>query len=198
MNIAKCRVTLGRQVAVIAGSGLVALTLAACGSSSSSSSGEVAYDSGVGDSEAVSTDKALQAVSISYRALGTSLADFLSTPVNESDLESSTVASAAKLPQIRKDYDYFHLVLSAVSSDEQLGTGGAPSLVMLQSVDSAVAQWVAVREAYIGEISRCFGSGNNAAFADCQAPIFSQFETQLVETAKETGLAIQAVDNAGQ
>lgn len=197
MFIAHRRATFRRRLAVLAGSSLVAVSLAACGSASSNSSTDVSVDSGVGDSGAVDPEKAAQAVSIAYRALGGSLADFLSTPVNESDLEGSAVASSAKLPQIRKDYDYFHLVLSSIGTDEQLGTGGAPSLAMLQSVDSAVGQWVAVREAYTGEAASCYGSGDNIAFADCQAPIFSRYETQLVDTAQETGLAIQAVDNAG-
>jgi hypothetical protein len=178
---------------------VLAVTLTACGSSGTTGDGgSVSMDSGL-DSESNSNGVSIpQAVSVSYGAMGVSLQAFFNTPVNENDLESAAVASASKLPQIRKDYDYFHLVVSGIASDEQLGMNGAPSLAMLQAADTAMGQWLAVREAYVGALSSCFGSGNNEAFIDCQTPIFAQYETQLVDTTQSTGLAIQAVDNAGQ
>lgn len=160
--------------------------------------GDNTLDSGIGTDGDSGGPNVLQAVSIAYRALGASLQAFLATPVDENDLEASAVATASKLPQVRKDYDYFHLVVSGIASDDQLGTKGAPSLEMLQTVDRAVGEWVAVREAYLGALSSCFGSGDPLTFLDCQEPIFARYETQLVETAKAAGLAIQAVDTAGQ
>ena len=174
----------------------LSVTLAACSSTSTSGAGE-ALEAEVSQEAAATGPDVAKAVSIAYGAMGLSLQEFLSTPVDESDLEGSAVASAAKLPQIRKDYDYFHLVINAITSDEELGTNGAPSLAMLQSVDSAMGQWIAVRESYTGKLATCIGAGDINAFIDCQEPIFAQYETQLVDTAEAAGIAFQEVDNAG-
>lgn len=174
----------------------LSVTLGACGSNAATGTGET-LESEVSQEAAATGPDVAKGVSIAYGAMGLSLQEFLSTPVNENDLEGSAVASAAKLPQVRKDYDYFHLVINAITSDEELGTNGAPSLAMLQSVDRAMGEWIAVREAYTGELATCIGAGDLDAFINCQEPIFAQYETQLVDTAEAAGIAIQEVDNAG-
>ena len=187
-----------QRIRLILATTVLAVTLTACGSSNSTGgTGPVSTDSGI-DAETNSIGPNVeQYVSIAYRAMGISLQEFLNTPVNENDLETSVVATATKLPQIRKDYDYFHLLVSRITSDEQLGTNGAPSLAMLQTLDTAMGKWIAVREAYSGEVSSCFGSGKKRVFIDCMEPIFARFETQIVETAGSAGLAFQTVEDAG-
>lgn len=183
--------------------GFIAVTLlgmALTGCASAGTSGSSGADSG-GDAPSgglVSPEKVSQAVGVAYQAMTLSVGDFLSTNVDLSNPQASDATSAAKLPRIRKDYDYFHLLVSTLDSDEQLGTNGQPSLAILQAVDSAMSQWVSVREEYLGSVSACFGIQDAYAYADCQQPIFARYETQLVETAGLAGRAIQAVDDSSQ
>ena len=145
-----------------------------------------------------SPEKVSQAVGVAYQAMAQSVAGFLSIKVDLNDAEPSQVASAAQLPRIRKDYDYFHLLVSTLDSDEQLGTGGRPSLSQLRALDSSMSQWLSVREAYLGDLSSCFGSASPIVFADCVDPVFVQYETQLVSTAGDMGQAFEAVENSGR
>lgn len=174
----------------------VGLTTACSGGSGPSSAPESTL-SDVSSESIVSPEKVSQSLGVAYQAMAQSVAGFLSIEVDPADLEASQVASAAQMPRIRKDYDYFHLLMSVLDSDEQLGTGNRPSLAQLQELDSAMGQWLNVREAYLGDLSLCFGSASPAAFAECADPVFVRYETQLVSTAGDLGPAFEAVDNSG-
>lgn len=175
---------------------LLGFTLTGCSAAGSSGSAGAASDQDALSSELVSPEQVSETVGLAYQAMTLSVADFLSTDVDLANPQTSDTTSAAKMPRIRKDYDYFHLLVSTLDSDERLGTNGRPSLAMLQAVDSAMAQWVSVREAYLGTVSACFGIQDTFAYADCQQPIFARYETQLVETAGLMGQSIQALEDS--
>jgi hypothetical protein len=175
------------------------LMIGACSGSSSNTKAEPTTnfaDSGIGGQDAISPERVTQSVSIAYASMGQSIADFLNTPVDVSNPVASDSESANKIVRVRKDYDYFHLLISSLSTDEQLGTNGAPSLAQLQAVDEAISYWLQVRESYLGEISDCFPITDSYEYSYCQGPVFDRYETQLVDSAEIASGAIQAVDNS--
>jgi hypothetical protein len=153
-------------------------------------------DSGIGSQEQLSPGEVAQGVSAAYSLMGQSIGDFLNTPVDASNPLKSDSASASKIIRVRKDYDYFNLLLSALSNDDQLGTNGSPSLAQLRAVDDSVAYWLRVRELYLEEMSECFRLPDPYEYSNCQGPIFDRYETQLVDSARVAGGAIQAVDDS--
>lgn len=183
---------------LVAAAAVSLVLVGGCASSGSTSSGDAAPASDPAPIAASTTspEKVAQAVGVAYQSMALSVSDFLNTDVDMNDLETSQVASAAKLPPIRKDYDYFHLVVSSLTSDSQLAGQGMPTVASLQQMDSVMGQWLGVRENYLAELSNCFGTGDQMAYMDCADPVFSRYETQLVDTAADLSTAVQAVDGS--
>lgn len=132
------------------------------------------------------------AVEAALTSLLQSTEDFLKTPVNPDDLKASMSESMAKLPAVESDYEYFHAVVGAISSQSQLGPG-APSLLSLQKLDTDMGEWVQVRRAYLDALKKCQGAVDDIAYADCMVPIFDRFETPLQDTMMKTGASFQTV-----
>lgn len=132
------------------------------------------------------------AVEAALTSLLQSTESFLKTPVNPDDLESSMSESTAKLPAVERDYEYFHAVVGAISSQSQLGPG-APSLVALRTLDTDMGEWLQVRRGYLDALKKCEGAVSEVAYADCMVPVFDRFEASLQDTMMKTGASFQAV-----
>jgi hypothetical protein len=175
------------------------MLITGCSAESTGSDGETSTsfaESGIGSQGQLSPDEVAQGVSTAYSLMGQSIANFLNTPVDTSNPVQSDSTSANKIIRVREDYDYFSLLVSSLSNDDQLGTNGSPSLAQLMAVDDSVAYWLRVRELYLGEISECFRLPDPYEYINCQGPIFDRYETELVDSARVVGAAIQAVDNS--
>lgn len=132
------------------------------------------------------------AVEAALTSLLQSTEDFLKTPVDPDNLGQSMKETAAKLPAVESDYEYFSAVVGAISSQSQLGSG-MPSLVALQKIDTDMGAWLKVRRDYIDDVKRCELYSDKIAYADCVVPIFDRFETPLQDTMLKTGASFQAV-----
>ena len=132
------------------------------------------------------------AVEAALTSLLQSTEDFLKTPVTPDDIESAMSESMAKLPAVESDYEYFHAVVGAISSQSQLGPG-APSLVALRTLDTDMREWLQVRRGYLDALKKCEGAASELAYADCMVPIFDRFEASLQDTMMKTGASFQAV-----
>lgn len=132
------------------------------------------------------------AVEAALTSLLQSTEDFLKTPVDPDDLEGSMRETAAKLPAVESDYEYFSAVVGAISDQSQLGPG-MPSLGALNTLNTDMGEWLQIRRDFVEDIKRCEIHSNQLAYADCAVPIFERFETPLQDTTLKTGASFQAV-----
>jgi hypothetical protein len=132
------------------------------------------------------------AVATALQSLNESTGAFLSVPVDENDVRGSMMATAAKLPAVQSDYDYFHEVMKSVTSQGQLGSG-APSLASLRQVDTAMAEWLEVRTNYLNGLKNCEMYTDQSLYFDCMGPVFDRFESSLQSTMFAAKDAFEAV-----
>lgn len=132
------------------------------------------------------------AVEVALESLVASTEDFLTTPVNPDNLAGSMRDAYSKLPAVETDYEYFTVVVNAVTSQDQLGPG-APSLASLKTLDSEMGKWLTTRLQYLQDLQPCQSATSNLSYANCADPVFTRYETALQDTMIETGEAFQAV-----